>query len=96
MKFIYRPSVKTDLFEAIDYYKIISPHLATQFIKRIRETKNLIAKNPLAFSVKYNNTRTALLRQFPYHIHFAINEKNEIIVYAIICAYKNPKDYSDR
>jgi len=96
MKFVYRPSIKFDLLDAVDYYKSINPNLARQFLLRVKQAKNAIAQNPLHYSLKYKNVRTILLKQFPYHIHFAIIDENLIVVYAIICAFKKPTDFSNR
>jgi len=64
---------------------------------RIREAKTHIARTPLGFQIKYKEVRTLLLRQFPYHIHYHIDEnKNQIIILGIIHAYKNQQDYSNR
>ena len=35
------PYVKNDIFEITSYYKEISPKLASEFIYRIRELKNI-------------------------------------------------------
>ena len=66
--FVNRPAVKVDIINAADYYKNISPELAKQFLFRVREAKTFIARTPLGFQIKYNNVRTLLLKQFPYHI----------------------------
>ena len=95
--FVNRPAVKNDIIDAIDYYKKINHELAKQFLFRIREAKVFIALSPLGFQIKYNKVRTLLLKQFPYHIHFLIDDtKQQIIILAIIHAYKNPADYSSR
>lgn len=94
---VNRPVVKADITEAVSYYKRISPKLAKQFLFRIREAKVHIQRSPLSFQVKYSNVRTVLLKQFPYHIHYLINnEKKQVIIIAIIHAYRNPTDYSLR
>lgn len=95
--FVNNPEVKTDIIQAIDYYKNTNPQLAKQFLFRIREAKTYIAGSPTNFEVKYKEVRTLLLKQFPYHIHYLIDEtKKQIIILAIIHAYKNPNDYSNR
>lgn len=95
--FVHRPSVRFDIIDATDYYKNINPELAKQFLIRIREAKIYIARSPLNFQVKYNKVRTLLLKQFPYHIHYFIDEPKQIIVVlAVIHAYRNLKDYSKR
>ena len=95
--FVNRPVVKVDIIEAVDYYKNINPELAKQFLFRIREAKAYIARSPFGFQIKYNTVRTLLLKQFPYHIHYLIDDtKQQIIILAVIHAYKNPQDYSTR
>ncbi len=96
-QFINRPLVKTDITVAFNYYKFLSPLLAKQFLFRLREAKSHIAKSPLGFQVKYKDVRTLLLKQFPYHIHYMVEEKTKmIIILAVIHAYKNPQDYGSR
>lgn len=95
--FVNRPAVTLDIISATDYYKKINPQLAQQFLFRIREAKTHIALSPFGFQIKYNQTRTLLLKQFPYHIHYIIDDtQKQIIILAIIHAYKNPTDYSNR
>jgi hypothetical protein len=71
--------------------------LAIAFLDRIDEAKKYITDFPLAFQIKYKNVRTALLEQFPYHIHYIVDDtKKQIVVLAVTHAYRNPKDYSNR
>ncbi len=95
--FVNRPAVNTDVIDAVDYYKKINPKLAEQFLVRIEEAIIYIAEYPKGFQIKYKNVRTLMLKQFPYHIHYIVNEEeNEIVILAIIHAYKAPEDYSKR
>lgn len=95
--FINRPAVQADIINAVDYYKKISPKLAKQFLFRIREAKIAIKRSPLAFEIKYKDVRTFMLKQFPFHIHYIINDnQRQIIILAIIHAHRNPTDYSIR
>ena len=95
--FINKPAVQADIINAVDYYKSISPKLAKQFLFRIREAKVYIKRSPLAFEIKYKNVRTLLLKQFPFHIHYIIDDnQKQIIILAITHAYRNPADYSIR
>ena len=55
MKISYRPFVRIDLIEAKSYYNLINADLTKQFLLRVKQTKNSIAKNPLHFPVKYDN-----------------------------------------
>lgn len=68
------PEVRADIINAIDYYKSINPKLAKQFLFRLKEAKTYIAEYPNGFQKKYKNARTLLLKQFPYHIHYLIDD----------------------
>jgi plasmid stabilization system protein ParE len=95
--FVSRPSVKNDIIDAVNYYKSLNPELAKQFLFRIREAKVYISRTPSGFQIKYNVVRTLLLKQFPYHIHYLINDsKKQIVILAIIHAYQKPADFSTR
>lgn len=94
---VNRPAVRLDIINATDYYRKINPELGKQFLYRLREAKAYIACSPLSFQIKYNQVRTLLLKQFPYHIHYLIDDdKQQIIILAVIHAYRNPVDYSIR
>ena len=94
---VNKPLVTIDIEDIVDYYKAISPNLAHQFLDRIEEAKKYISNNPDAFQTKYKNVRTILLKQFPYHIHYILEEsKQKVVILSITHAYKNPKDYSNR
>jgi plasmid stabilization system protein ParE len=91
-RLINQPSVRKDIKEVVDYYKNINPALAKQFLLRLKEAKTFIAKEPYAFQLKYKEVRTLLLKQFPYHVHYIIDDKQKLIVIlAIIHAHRNPK-----
>lgn len=91
------PQVKEDLFQILYYYQHISPTLAQQFLFRLREAKSHILLSPLGFQLKYQDVRTLLLKQFPFHIHYIIDEpQKRIVILAVIHAYKNPQDYTQR
>jgi len=75
--FVNRPAVQADIINAVSYYKAVSPQLARQFLFRIREAKKYIDRSPLAFEVKYKNVRMLLLKQFPFHIHYIIDDSEK-------------------
>jgi plasmid stabilization system protein ParE len=96
-KFVNRPAVRFDIINALEYYNKINPELSKQFLFRIREAKGYIANSPMGFQLKYNEVRTIMTKQFPYHIHYIIDDtKQLIIILAVIHAFKNPMDYSHR
>ena len=96
-KILHKPAVETDIAAALDYYSKMNLKLSRQFMFRFEEAIINITRLPLGFQIKYKEVRTLLLKQFPYHIHYLIDDnKQRIIILAIIHAYKNPNDYSQR
>ena len=94
---VTKPTVKSDLINATEYYRKIKPELAKQFLFRIREAKTHIALSPMGFQIRYKEIRTVILKQFPYHIHYLIDDTlKQIVILAVVHAYKNPTDYSNR
>lgn len=99
MKFeiVNAKKIESDLLDIVEYYKEINPKLAKEFISRMKEASVYILKAPFSFQIKYKNVRTVLLKQFPYHIHYILNEENnQIVILAVIHSYRNPQDYSKR
>ena len=62
-KMVYRPFVKQDLQKAIHYYKVISPHLAKDFLHRVREAERYILQNPYGDDIMYKQIRMHNLKQ---------------------------------
>ncbi len=94
---VNKPLVYVDILNAVEFYKEINPNLAHQFLFRLKETVTFIEKAPFAFQIKYKHVRTALVEQFPYHIHFLIDEKRScVVILALIHAHRKPIDYSER
>jgi plasmid stabilization system protein ParE len=90
--FVNKLTVTNDIEDIVDYYASINPELATAFLDQIEIAKKYIADFPEAFQIKYKNVRTVLLEQFPYHIHYILNDaKKQIVVLGVIHAYRNPK-----
>ena len=87
---VNKRSVFCDIEAIVDHYKMISAALANTFLDRLEETKEYVVNYPLAFQIKYKNVRTILIKQFPYHIHYIVDEKRQqLIILAVIHAYKN-------
>lgn len=94
---VSRPAVQVDIIDIVDYYKKINPELAKQFLFRLREASVYISRSPMSFQIRYKGVRTLLLKQFPFHVHYLIDDKQkQIVILAIIHAYRNPTDYSSR
>ena len=71
--------------------------LAGAFISRIREGKNYISQNPLGDDIMYKEIRMHFIKQFPYHIHYYIDQnKKQIVIIAIEFSKREDLDFSNR
>jgi hypothetical protein len=88
---------KDDIKKARDYYKNISTNLGKQFLERIKESRLFISENPNANDVIYQDVRMHYLKQFPYHLHYFLDEERDrIAIIAVEFAKRENLDFSDR
>ena len=87
--------VEEDIIEITEYYLTISSELAERFLNQLEKAEEAISRQPQGFEVKYKNVRTFLLKSFPYHIHYIIDNQN-IVVIAVAHAKQENLDYSNR
>lgn len=86
-----------DIQESIQWYNDASNGLGNSFYKNIKSTISLIQRNPKYFPVRYKTIHTALVKEFPFMIHYQINETNEaIIILGVIHTSRNPKIWDKR
>jgi len=91
------PSARLDLIEAIDWYNKQQSNLGFHFYKYTQSTLDNIQKNPSGFAIRYKNIRTAIVKKFPYMVHYIIDQQIDTInVLAIICMYRNPESWFEK
>lgn len=59
-------SALNDIEEAVDFYNKHSFGLGNKFLIELDNTIKKIARNPFAFSIKYDEVRWAALKRFPF------------------------------
>lgn len=86
-----------DIKEAALWYNSKKKGLGKEFTSEIRKTVNYIIDYPLAFPIKYNEIRLAVVAVFPYTIHYFFDEDvNTIFVTAIYNDARNPDIWKNR
>jgi plasmid stabilization system protein ParE len=94
---IILPDAREDIREAAKWYNKQQNGLGKIFTAEVREKVQFIRQNPLASNVRYEWSRTAVLQQFPFMVHFAVDEINQvIIVSAVLHTSRNPEMWSSR
>lgn len=90
-KIILLPKAYEDIKEINQFYKRINIELVKRFNKNLKAEIKIVAKNPLLFQVRYDNSfRVVKIKQFPYLIHFETTE-NIIIINAIYHSSRDSK-----
>lgn len=88
------PQAKIELLDCRTYYNNHVPGLGKRFIKSVKNSIVLISKHPELFATRYNNTRTAPVRNFPFLIHYTTDLSNKIItILAVKHTAQNPDSW---
>jgi hypothetical protein len=98
MKYILdiKISAKADVLDAFDYYEAIQDGLGKRFLFCWEAQINIVQLNPLLFQKTYKDFRQALIKPYPYHIIYKVEDKI-ITVYKVIYAGRSPrKSYSTK
>jgi len=88
---------KTDLSDASKWYEKQQKGLGKRFLNEIKESFDIICKNPVGFQIRYDNYRIFFTKTFPYGIHYQyIIDRNEIHIKAIFHTSLNPENWEQR
>ena len=86
------PKAKSDIKNAAIWYNNHQKGLGKIFTNQVRNKIKYCQKHPKTIAIRYDETRTALVPEFPYMIHFIIEELNKnIVIIAVIHTSRNPK-----
>ena len=92
---IFRPIARLEMDEAMAWYQKQKAGLEAEFKDAVNQTLERIAAAPLSFGPVRGEIRRALLRRFPYAIHF-VPEPNTIIVLAVFHTKRDPRHLEGR
>ena len=83
-----------DISEAAMWYNSKRDGLGFLFIEQVQKHISFIQSNPEAIAIRYNSTRTIVLKTFPFLIHYTIDKENSLIVIsAVLHTSRNPKEW---
>ena len=94
-KLIVRPEAESELLEAVKWYEEKVRGLGANFLLNVEATIESILRIPEAYTLTYKDTRRALVRKFPFGVHYIIDKKN-IVVLAIFHASRKPQEWKRR
>jgi plasmid stabilization system protein ParE len=96
MKSVLLSAAKNDVREAAKWYNEQQTGLGRRFTADVRKRITSIKQNLYAYSIKYGQVRTAVLDNFPYMVHFSIENDRTILVSAVLHTSRNPKIWTER
>jgi len=79
-KSVTLPTAKNDLGAAAKWYNQVRPGLGKELVERVRQRITELRANPLTCQIRYSEVHTALVEQFPYMIHYYVDQQNKTIV----------------
>jgi plasmid stabilization system protein ParE len=96
-KSIILPLAKEDIREAARWYNQQSQGLGRRFTGEVRASIRFIKQNPDACSIRYDDVRVAVLKVFPFMIHYTIDhEYDMVIVSAVFHTSRDPEVWRKR
>ncbi len=96
-KIIVSPAANLDITFYIDWYNKAQPGLGIKFYKQLQFIFKILHKNPFAFPVRYKSSHSALVKKFPYLIHYYVDKENSIvIVSSVLHTSRDPIIWQER
>jgi hypothetical protein len=86
---------KVDAADAFDWYEGHHPGLGGEFAGELAQVYAAIETQPQRFPVVLDDIRMALLRRFPYVVHFVVLSKHTSVI-AVMHGHRNPKVWQQR
>jgi plasmid stabilization system protein ParE len=87
----------SDIKEAANWYDKHGENLGSRFKKSVKQQINIIKSNADSYSVRYKNVHCALVKKFPFLIHFVIDEKNHVVkILAVIHSSRSPDIWQEK
>lgn len=91
------PQAKLDLLNSRKWYNEQQPGLGKRFLLSTELTFDLLQQNPELFAVRFQTIRSAPVRDFPFLIHYNIDQvRKNIIVFAVLHTSRHTKKLIER
>jgi plasmid stabilization system protein ParE len=87
---LFRPLAGLELSEAVMWYEARRHGLGLELKEELDASLERAAENPRRFPRVHGEVRRALLRRFPYALHF-LDEPDAIVVVAVFHVRRDPR-----
>ena len=92
---IVKPIAEKDIQRAFDWYEEKQLGLGEAFLDQIDMVFDQISSRPKAFQKRYKEVRINFTKQFPYGVHYIIEQK-KVIVLAVFGESQSPDLWNKR
>ncbi|MBL9138694.1 MAG: hypothetical protein JNK85_22685 [Verrucomicrobiales bacterium] len=92
---LFRPLARLELGEAVAWYKASKPGIGLQLKDEVDVVLGRATETPGRFPRVRGEVRRALLRRFPYTLHF-LAEPDAIVVLAVFHVRRDPRHLEGR
>ena len=94
-RILFRPLARVELAEAVAWYEARRPGLGLELKEEVDAALGQAAHTPGRFRRVRGEVRRALLRRFPYALHF-LAEPDAIVVLAVFHVRRDPRHLEGR
>ncbi len=85
-------SAFSDIQDATTWYNKQLPGLGSRFQKAVKQQIRSLKNIPEIYNVRYKDVHCAVVKKFPYLIHFTIDKGHKTVtVFAVIHTSRDPK-----
>lgn len=91
-KISYSPESLREIKYIVDYYNNKSKGLRSRFRKNLLAEIAAVKENPFTTSFRYDNVRFAVVKKFPYAVHYTVNEQTNIIKIQAVFGFAQDAD----
>jgi plasmid stabilization system protein ParE len=89
VEIVFRRIAKQEMDESIAWYENQRAQLGLELAVPINRTLQNISQSPKQFPLTGREVRRALVRRFPYGVHYVI-ENDRVVVLAVFHVKRNP------
>ncbi len=87
---VFSKGANQDILESIQWYNEQQAGLGIRFNQKLDEKLDKIASLPLSYSFRYKKIRCAKVDDFPYMVHYFV-EETKVIITAVLHTSRNPR-----
>lgn len=86
-----------DILEVTEWYNNEAPALGSRFQNQVKHQISSLKTKAKAYGIKYHDVRCMLIKNFPFLVHYVIEDKTKTVqVFAIIHTSRNPLIWEEK